>query len=328
MRDKELPRSIILKYVIFLFLLPSTAFAQSITKKESAAIDQIIADVSAKHKPATYVVRDVTVITMRANEVLEHRDVRVKNGVITAVGERLDATDAIEIDGKSKYLMPGLTDMHVHLFDKHALRNTWMLALLLHGVTTVRDMCGEPAKLVLREKIRSNELLAPNLYQAGPIINGVKDNMGLFALATTPEQGRAIVQSQKQAGYDFVKVYDHLQTDVYASIADEAQKQQMLVAGHVPDAVALTDAATHHQSIIEHLTGYFEWKESQVTLTAPADYATMTASAGLWNCPTLYKPLNERLKKGCRRYVCVRQCVGTRADEHIEAVGEAHQQQF
>ncbi|MEJ1242504.1 amidohydrolase family protein [Chryseolinea sp. T2] len=194
--------------------------------------------------------------------------------------------------------MPGLTDMHVHLFERHPLKNTWMVLLLINGVTSVRDMCGEPGKLQLRDKIKRNEILAPNIYQSGPIIDGVKDNSGLFAFASSPEQGREIVVGQKKAGYDFIKVYDGLTKEVYSAIVDEAHKQGMLVDGHLPDKITLEEALKLNHNSIEHLNGYFEWKDNQVSLSVPENYASLTASANVWNCPTIYNHYMNWSRKG------------------------------
>ena len=282
--------------IALLHSLPSSA--QLISKKELAAIDQILLETSNQFKPRTHIIQNVTILTMKDDEVLKNQSVLIENGVIQKIGTSIEKQAATIIDGTGKYLMPGLADMHVHLFDKHPLKNTWMMMLLLNGVTTVRDMCGEPGKLQLRDKIKKNEILAPNLYQSGPIINGIKDNSGLFAYASSPERGREIVMSQKKAGYDFIKVYDALTRDVYLAITDEAQKQGMLVDGHLPDQVSLEEVLKQNHNSIEHLTGYFEWKDNQVSLTAPDNYAVLTANSPVWNCPTLYNHYMNGSRKG------------------------------
>lgn len=225
---------------------------------------------------------------MKDSELIKTQSVLIENGIIQKIGTDIQNPNATLIDGTGKFLMPGLTDMHVHLFERHPLKNTWVILLLINGVTSVRDMCGEPGKLQLRDKIKRNEILAPNIYQSGPIIDGVKDNFGLFAFASCPEQGREIVVGQKKAGYDFIKVYDGLTKEVYSAIVDEAHKQGMLVDGHLPDKITLEEALKLNQNSIEHLNGYFEWKDNQVSLIVPENYAPLTASANVWNCPTIY----------------------------------------
>lgn len=282
---------------ILLICCFSTAFSQLISKKESTAVDQILGNLSAAHKAKTYLIQDVNILSMRDQTPLTQQSVLVENGIIQQIGPNLKHPNATIIDGRGKFLMPGLTDMHVHLFDRHPMKNTWMLLLLTHGVTSVRDMCGEPGKIKLREKIRHGEILGPNLYQSGPIINGVKDNMGLFVSASTPSQGREIVISQKKAGYDFIKVYDDLKKDVYEAILDEAHKQSMTVDGHLPNAVSINDAIALKHNSIEHLTGYFEWNNSQVKITGDAGYES-TANSTLWNCPTVYNHFLNGSRQG------------------------------
>jgi len=289
-------RPFTLTTIAFLFYL--TASGQLISKKESAVIDNILTESSGQFKPKTYIIQNVSILTMKDSELIKNQSVLVEDGIIQKIGTDIQNQNATIIDGTDKFLMPGLTDMHVHLFDRHPLKNTWMLMLLINGVTSVRDMCGESGKLQLRDKIKRNEILAPNLYQSGPIINGIKDNSGLFAFASSPEQGREIVIGQKKSGYDFIKVYDGLTKEVYSAIVDESQKQGMLVDGHLPDKITLEEALKLNHNSIEHLTGYFEWKDNQVSLSAPENYASLTASSTVWNCPTIYNHYMNGSRKG------------------------------
>lgn len=282
----------------FAFLFFLTASGQLISKKESAAIDNILTESSGQFKPKTYIIQNVSILTMKDSELIKNQSVLIENGIIQKIGTDIQNPNATLIDGTGKFLMPGLTDMHVHLFERHPLKNTWMILLLINGVTSVRDMCGEPGKLQLRDKIKRNEILAPNIYQSGPIIDGVKDNSGLFAFASSPEQGREIVVGQKKAGYDFIKVYDGLTKEVYSAIVDEAHKQGMLVDGHLPDKITLEEALKLNHNSIEHLNGYFEWKDNQVSLSVSENYASLTASANVWNCPTIYNHCMNWSRKG------------------------------
>jgi imidazolonepropionase-like amidohydrolase len=277
--------------VTTLLLIASLCHAQLITKKESTAISGVIREISETHKPRNYVFRNATLITMTDSILVKDRDVLVVNGLIKAIGSDLtDVGDAIEIDATDQYLMPGLADMHVHLFEGHPMKETWTLLLLINGVTTVRDMNGQPAKLTEREKIRSNIMLAPSLLQGGPILTSMKEQF--MEYVATPDQGRDAVRKQKAAGYDFIKVHDKLSKETYIAVIDEARKQGLFVAGHIPDQVNLTDALNARQQTIEHLTGYFEWKNNiEVVTTSEKEYAPLTATAGVWNCPTLFNHL-------------------------------------
>jgi imidazolonepropionase-like amidohydrolase len=284
-----------------LLFVASYCHAQLITKKESSAISGIVREISETHKPRNYVFRNATLITMTDSILVKDQDVLVVNGLIKAIGSDLkDVGDAVEIDATDRYLMPGLTDMHVHLFEGHPMKETWTLLLVINGVTTVRDMNGQPAKLTEREKIRSNTMLAPSLLQGGPILTSMKEQF--MEYVATPDQGREAVRKQKVAGYDFIKVHDKLSKETYLAVIDEARKQGLLVAGHIPDQVNLTDALNARQQTIEHLTGYFEWKNNiEVVTTAEQEYASLTTSAGVWNCPTLFNHLMNISRRDLER---------------------------
>ena len=264
------------------------AIGQLIRKKESTAINELLASLSSEHKPDNYLIKNVNVLTMVDTVILKNRDVLVVDGSIQDLGEHLNPSQEYTVvDGTGRYLMPGLTDMHIHLFHHHPMKNTWGLLMLINGVTSVRDMAGEPEKVPFREQINRNEVLFPTIYQAGPLVNG-KDNQFGVALATTPEEGRKLVRAHKKMGYDFIKVYDDLTLATYQAIADEAEKEDIQVVGHVPHAVPLSEAL-QYQASIEHLTGYKGWRDRvEVYQSADDDYPQQTANSTTWNCPTFY----------------------------------------
>ncbi len=275
--------------LLFILLIFSSCpvFSQLISRKESAEIDELVKALSETHQPQNYLVQNVNIISMSDSVTLAGQDVLIEKGKIVKTGLSLNApADTRVIDGSEKYLIPGLTDMHVHLFSDHPMKNTWLLLLVLNGVTSVRDMAGQPEKLALREKTANNEVFGPVIYQAGPIINGLNNQYGVV-LATTPEQGRALVNQHHQSGYDLIKVYDNLDRKTFLAISEEAAKRSMPVAGHVPDAISLSEALMH-QSSIEHLTAYLDWNGSEAHLAAVDDYARKTGESLTWNCPTFY----------------------------------------
>jgi cytosine/adenosine deaminase-related metal-dependent hydrolase len=105
------------------------------------------------------------------------------------------------IDGRSKYLLPGLAEMHLHLpepSDPPAYARSVLFLYIANGVTTVRSMRGFPKHLELREKVRRKELLGPTLVVAGPGLDGQS--------VKSPEDAKRQVREQKAAGYDLMKV--------------------------------------------------------------------------------------------------------------------------
>jgi hypothetical protein len=69
---------------------------------------------SAAEDAATMVIRDVTVISPERPAPLEHAYVRIEGGRIAEVSRR-PLKGGVQIDGRGKFLIPGLIDTHTHL---------------------------------------------------------------------------------------------------------------------------------------------------------------------------------------------------------------------
>lgn len=242
----------------------------------------------------------VHVVPLDRPGVLEDRTVLIRGDRIAGIepGGTEVPDGARVIDARGKYLMPGLADMHVHVWCEGDL-----LLYVANGVTTIRNMSGSPNHLVWRERIASGELLGPTLFTSGPIIDA--DAPPSRATANTVEQARAVVVEQEGAGYDFLKVYSGLSPEVYEALLAAAREHGMPVAGHVPHAVGLEGVLRAGQDCIEHLDAYglaLEEAPPQddanrfVRMVRAWEHglmeriprlARLTREAGAWVCPTL-----------------------------------------
>jgi imidazolonepropionase-like amidohydrolase len=72
----------------------------------------------------------------------------------------------------------------------------------------------------------------------------------------TPEEGRAAVRKQAEAGVDMIKVYSRLDKDVFLAIVEEAQKHGLKVVAHLPESVYIEDAAVAGLRSSEHFNGF------------------------------------------------------------------------
>ncbi|WP_417488356.1 amidohydrolase family protein [Maricaulis sp.] len=133
------------------------------------------------------------------------------------------------IDAQGRTLMPGLIDVHVHVFDE-----TDLAAGLSHGVTTVRNMGGMPFHLPLVERIERGEILGPRLITTGPILNetGGRNGNDLHEAVAGADEARAAVRRQHAAGFRHLKVYSNLSRESFAAIRDEAAALGMTMSGH------------------------------------------------------------------------------------------------
>ncbi len=198
----------------------------------------------------------VTVVPMDSARLLEGYTVLVRNGRIAAMGRDGSVripSGTVRIDGRGRYLMPGLADMHVHPYNADQF-----LDYLAHGVTTIAVLNGSRDALRWRAAVARGELLGPTIYTAGPSLEGVPAGNPTFAATPTPEDGRRAVRTIAAAGYDFVKVYMTLTPETYAAITAEAQAVGLAVVGHIPPAVGVNGVLdSGGQTMVAHAEEFF-----------------------------------------------------------------------
>lgn len=212
--------------------------------------------------PGLTVITNVHVIPMTDRAVIRDAAVLVRNGRVERVGPARQVgvpNGARVIDGKGGYLIPGLSDMHTHLYADQYIPDTVGRAevgvMLANGITTARLMIGTPAQLALRKDIEAGRVLGPNLWTASPHLSGRPDTNA--RVVRTPEEGRAAVRELGPAGYDFIKITNFVPPDAYEAVMDEANKGGFRVDGHINAGVSVARAAAlgQHQ---QHLDGWFE----------------------------------------------------------------------
>jgi imidazolonepropionase-like amidohydrolase len=238
----------------------------------------------AQSATPTLVITDVNVVPMDTERILERQTVLIRNGRIVAIGPSVAIPrDARRIDGSGKFLMPGLIDAHVHLMSPDDL-----ISYLAYGVTTVVNMSGTPADLRLRREVRKGTLLGPNIYTAGPTIDGYPPLNEVFVTAESPEQGAALVVDHKRAGYDFIKVYGTLRPNVFSAIADACRREHMTLTGHINRQMPTTEVFSAGQVLAAHaedlIFARFDHPPSGEELTTLADEvskAGITVTANL-----------------------------------------------
>lgn len=200
----------------------------------------------------------VTVIDMTGAPPKAGQTVVVRDGRIVAVGSSRSLrppANAVRVDGRGKFVIPGLWDMHVHTSREGRARYFWPL-FLAHGVTGVREMGSYlDTLLAWRAELRRKPESGPRIIWSSPMFDGSppawKHGLGL----SSPEEGRRMVDSMRSLGFDFIKVYARLPRPVYDAIAAQAKQIGMPFAGHVPGALTALDASAAGQRSIEHNSG-------------------------------------------------------------------------
>lgn len=170
---------------------------------------------------------------------------------IVAVGPRSLVSipkGATVVDARGKYILPGLWDMHAHMFQAE-----FGPAYLAAGVTTVRDVGSEfEFVTAMRDAVKQGRGLGPDMILAG-YIEGKGDGQQVEFEVATPEQARAAVRRYKNAGFEQIKIRDRITLELLKAIAGEAHSLGMTLTGHVPASLNAREAVEAGQDQISHI---------------------------------------------------------------------------
>ena len=200
------------------------------------------------------VITNVNVIDIEKGAVINNQTVSIENGKINSISSYL-SSDKIEssviIDGKNKYLIPGLWDMHTH-YTTSIKNNGFYNLFIANGVLGVRELWGN---LESRDSLLAKNEIAPQVFASGAIIDGLFTELQGVLQPKSPEEAVRMVDSLHHKGADFIKVYDNLSAETYNAIADRCKELNFPLAGHVPLSITPEEAALKGHKSMEHLNG-------------------------------------------------------------------------
>jgi hypothetical protein len=246
---------------------------------------------------------NVTVLPMDSDRRLADHTVVVRGDRIAALGPASAVQipeGAPRVDGRGKFLMPGMAEMLAHIPGGKApdeFMHRVLALFVANGVTTIRGMLGDPRHLPLRAAVQKGSVIGPTIYTTGPSFNGNS--------ATSPEVAAKMVQDQKAAGYDYLKIHPGVPRAAFDAMAAEANKLRIPFSGHVPADVGLERALSAKYHSIDHMDGYVEYAvrpDAPVDLKDPGFFGVNFAAhldagrlakavadtkrAGVWIVPT------------------------------------------
>jgi len=99
-------------------------------------------------------IRNVNVLAPDGGRFIQNQAVLISDAKIDSNSVDVDSdniTQYHQVDGKGKYLIPGLTDSHVHLFKSP----NDLLLYVANGVTQIREMIGEEDHLQWKKEIEN-----------------------------------------------------------------------------------------------------------------------------------------------------------------------------
>jgi imidazolonepropionase-like amidohydrolase len=249
-------------------------------------------------------ISDVTVIDATGASAKPNMTVIITADRITEIaktGEVAIPKNAQVIDGKGKFVIPGLWDMHVHTVIGR-LPELYFPLFIANGVIGVRDMAAPDFGFVkqLRKEIDEGRLVGPRIV-AGQMVDGPMPFWPGLPISVSDEaSARQAVTTAKDRGADFIKVYSLIPRQAYFALADEAKKRGITFAGHVPFLVTAREASDAGQKSIEHLEGiYFACSAIEPELMKTMEEAVRDAKDSEQIRTSLVRVLNET---GIRAY--------------------------
>jgi imidazolonepropionase-like amidohydrolase len=239
----------------------------------------------------------VTVLPMEGEAAtLPDRTVVVVDGVIRAVGPSAEVeipADATRIDGRGRYLVPGLAEMHAHVPPVPEGRppqpalDELMFLYIANGITSIRGMLGSPYQTDLARELFREERLGPAFYVAAPSLNG--------GTGASPEVTERRMREAAAAGYDLMKIHPGIPLDSWDRMVAVAREVDLPFGGHVPAEVGIVHALETGQSTVDHIDGYLEASISD-ELLAEAEASGMQIGVG-----AMLRNLDERKMRDLAR---------------------------
>ena len=204
-------------------------------------------------------IKNVSVLSRDGEVMTGPSDVFIENGIIKSVGPGLTPKPASEkvkiIDGTGQYLIPSLTDAHVHI----GRRENDLLLYLANGVTQVRELSGSQHNLKMREQTNADHA-GPDLYIASTKVfsdEGVARFIGerLYPRinAASAAEARRLAKSIAEDGYDAIKVSGFATREVYDALIEASAELDLDVIGYLNQETGLEGLKGGSQRDLAHI---------------------------------------------------------------------------
>ena len=240
----------------------------------------------------------VNIVDVNTGKILKNKTVAIDSNRITGIYDKeiVGSGSTIVIDGKGKYLIPGLWDMHAHYKWSHVDLDPLLIA---NGITGIREMWGDmPAFVDIPKRSQHEGLLSPDVYLSADLIDGNPPSFPAGCLVvTTPDEAADAVKKQIDKDVDFIKVYSSLSEECFMAIAMEARKRNIPFAGHIPNRVSIYKAIEEGMASSEHLYGFLNAcssvdtsNETLVSTFSEKKFdsiCSVLAKSSMWLCPTI-----------------------------------------
>ncbi len=243
-----------------------------------AELGKLVARTLPQRAGTAIAVTNVALFDSEAGSVVPNATVLFHGSRVAAVGgaDLTVPSDARRIDGSGKTLLPGLWNMHMHLFADFGPR------LLAEGVTTIRDPGNNPEYIAkTKAQYESGELVGPRVIIAGLMDGTGKYTAPIGTTTSTVDEAIAQVRDWEKLGAVQIKIYSSMDPKLVPAIVKEAHARGLRVSGHIPAGMLAQDAVHEGFDEIQHVNFLFlnfmpdtmNHTQTPIRLTATAERA-------------------------------------------------------
>lgn len=251
-------------------------------------------------------IRNVTLVDVVKQKLVPNVTIGITGKTISTIITKGNASipkDVLVIDGSGKFLIPGLTDAHMHFFQSgglytrpdgidfrkympyekeiewsHLQMKDALKRYIMNGITTVVDVGATINLLELRDKFKGKSF-APDVYMTGPLLTtnepDVFKNLGNnepFSLVTSVEEGKKMVQQQLPFHPDFIKIW---------YILEQGIDKEKSARKYLPIIKAIIEEShKHNLKVAIHAT---EQITAQLSAESGCDYLVHSIDDGIIN---------------------------------------------
>ncbi len=226
--------------------------------------------------------------------MLPERTVVLREGVIESVaeGKARIPRGARVIEGKGKFLIPGLIDAHVHLVHQtdfaHMTPEEVLPWHLAYGVTSLRDTGDEiVAEKMTQRFAEAHPESCPRIFLCSPLIDGDPPfHRDIGRAVTDPAKVPEFLEDMKAWGVTTLKIYVKTEREVGRRVVDLGRQMGFVVTAHLGRYQA-QDAVPDGIDVLEHIWSVFNYslpadpadKRSNLERRASADLSNPKAVA-------------------------------------------------
>ncbi len=199
---------------------------------------------------------DVNTLSVDGEFMRPGQTVLINKGLITYIGAESSVPDGFQIiDGSGKYLIPGLIDSHVHLWQSP----NDLLLYLANGVTHIKELNGSEEHLKWKSEILAGRpgpdlFVASQRHSSQGLLKGWFDQWTakLNSVNNSAQIASDVKRMMKQ-GYDAIKIYTFLNNEHFKVFNQLAKDMDITLLGHIPINMSLQEMWQSEMKELAHV---------------------------------------------------------------------------